>query len=190
MADLIKSREVLEHGYSDEELAYLQQLEDYGVGDPVDFLASHTPCEQKTVYDFLRRHGNFPKGKSEGLTIKVNVDVSDALTAIKAVERKAREAKRAVAESVSVGEAAVPLNGDTLSFKHSKVGEYSYTEISRDLSEVVTDDLVTELARREGVDVGQMDGGIADSIRTGDGWRFALKGPSKIIVIAEEEGAE
>ncbi|WP_338465095.1 hypothetical protein [Shouchella rhizosphaerae] len=41
---------------------------------------------------------------SEGLTVKLNVDVSEALTGLKAVQREAKMATRAVAELGAFGE--------------------------------------------------------------------------------------
>lgn len=74
------------------------------------------------------------------ITVKLNVDASDALTALKALQREVRKATQALKSAEQAN-----------SIRIERVGNYAVTEIKRDLSAYSTKDLTDELARRTGV---------------------------------------
>lgn len=86
--------------------------------------------------------------QSRGLSVKVDVDVSEALTGLKAVQREAKKAAQALREY----ETAYEENGKRFYTKWNQSEDDDCTDIqSVCLSDVSTKYLHRELARREGV---------------------------------------
>ena len=80
--------------------------------------------------------------KAGELTVEVNVDVSEALTGLKALQREAKKATQELRElETQIGSGYI---------RKETVGEVSLLEIG-DLSKVPTCELQHELERREGV---------------------------------------
>lgn len=110
--------------------------------------------EDGTAYD-VREKSNVGE-----LTVKVNADFSEMITGLKAVERQAKAAKRAVAE---LGETASEKEIDRLATfllrnYPFEVGKHGVSEgavsvalrlIERGLSDYSTKELADELAKRE-----------------------------------------
>lgn len=106
--------------------------------------------------------------KDGGITVKIDVDVSEALIGLKAVTREAREATKAVKELESLN-GNTKLNIDSGDFSigtesgflfrippHETIEintkDAAYTEHKYDMSAVPTAQLVEELASRDGVE--------------------------------------
>ncbi|MBU8597354.1 BC1881 family protein [Alkalihalobacillus clausii] len=117
---------------------------------------------------------------SEGLTVKLNVDVSDALTGLKAVQREAKMATRAVAE---LGEAdPIPFEKIMELATRTHGGESLYAPLYRQS----TADLVEELSRREGIFAHyKVDHGTTGTVETSDGDRTVVSGPACILVVRD-----
>lgn len=126
---------------------------------------------------------------SEGLTVKLNVDVSDALTGLKAVQREAKMATRAVAELGEADKASIRLKNHAMHPDFVIVIDDSTGKIvgSIDaLKGVPTADLVEELSRREGVFANyKVDHGTTGTVETSDGDRTVVSGPACILVVID-----
>lgn len=105
-------------------------------------------------------------GLLRDITVKLDVDVSDALTGLKAVQREAKMATRAVAElkgeNYSMSHSEIERLADYILSNHrhepGRTGESeSAVDVAirlltdREVSAIPTADLVEELGRREGV---------------------------------------
>lgn len=113
--------------------------------------------------------GGIVSMSSDGLSVKLNVDVSDALTGLKAVQREAKMATRAVAELGETGTVVPTEEFDKLftayqSLAHERddelltrkqeiagLGKVRSQDAKLPLKAFKTADLVEELKRREGV---------------------------------------
>lgn len=103
------------------------------------------------------------------LTVKIDVDVLDAVSGLKAVQREAREATKALRELESTQKLTMYEATDALPIP-------KFTD-EPDLSEVTTSRLQRELSRREGV----------KSRLLGDGEFGSMSaiGPARILVYEE-----
>jgi hypothetical protein len=120
---------------------------------------------------------------SSGLTVKINVDVSEALTGLKAVERQAKAAKRAVAELD--GEYNGPWFG--INPPNKGTGIPTVSELCPNkLSDYSTKELADELAKREGVEEYSLDAvvgyGKIEINNPDEGRSFYVQGPARIVV--------
>ncbi|MFS0562605.1 BC1881 family protein [Terribacillus sp. 179-K 1B1 HS] len=103
--------------------------------------------EQRESIEELAEETN----KNGQVTMKIGLDVSEALTGLKAVERQAKAAKRAVAE-LEDGSYAVTRRWDG---EGGKDTDYVYNyplNIPKQLSDYSTKELADELAKREGIE--------------------------------------
>jgi alkylated DNA nucleotide flippase Atl1 len=120
---------------------------------------------------FMAQNKREEKAKSIG-KLTVDVDTSDAITALKALQRTARETTKALRE---VEEAQV----------NPWYLRYNKSDVVRSFS---TQELADELARREGVatreiqPMGNVDIAV-NNVNEGD--RATYLGPAKVLVISE-----
>lgn len=131
----------------------------------------------------INKSRGLDEGKTKDLmvTIKADVDVSGALTGLKAVQREAKAAVKALRELelvVSVDDKVAP---DYVEFTNAQgsIGEY-------DLSDVPTAELSRALAKREGVEeyIVAPHGDIANlylADRESGGY-VIIEGPARILV--------
>lgn len=130
----------------------------------------------------INKSRGLDEGKTKDLmvTIKADVDVSGALTGLKAVQREAKAAVKALRELelvVSVDDKKAPDHVEW-SNGHISVAEY-------DLSSVPTAELSRALAKREGVTeyvVGLEDKAAAQIYGVLAGSLWDIEGPARILV--------
>lgn len=104
--------------------------------------------------------GGIVSMSSHGLSVKLNVDVSDALTGLKAVQREAKMATRAVAELGEADKANIRLKNHAMHPDFVIAIDDSTGKIVGSIDALKgfpTADLVKEVARREGVFAGELD---------------------------------
>lgn len=122
-------------------------------------------------------------GPLRDLTIKINVDVADALKGLKAVQREARVATQTVAELGDVeAEKLYTLIADRI--KEKGKNPVYYLSGLRDSS---TADLVEELGRRDGV---MNFIGFDGQIRVGNGEYMTLPRRKRVMFIEEPDAAK
>lgn len=138
-------------------------------------------------------------GLLRDITVKINVDVADALKGLKAVQREARVATQTVAK---LGEAdaeklcafitdRIKEKGEADPIPFEKIlelstrthgGESLYAPLHRQS----TADLVEELSRREGIFANyKVDHGTTGTVETSDGDRTVVSGPACILVVRD-----
>jgi len=111
---------------------------------------------------------------SKEITLKVGVDVSDAITGLKAVQREAKKASQEL-KSMSANGFRISSEG-TISLDGGNIYSNIFTTSELDglvLAKMTTEQLSEELARREGVS-------MADFYK---GTEFKFDGPGRIILI-------
>ncbi|GIN10200.1 hypothetical protein J26TS2_00670 [Shouchella clausii] len=159
-----------------------------------DYLESIGVAEKDTVSESGKgivaesiNPGEIVSMSSEGLTVKLNVDVADALTGLKAVQREAKMATRAVAELGETDKASIRLKNHAMHPDFVIAIDDSTGKIvgSIDaLKGVPTADLVEELSRREGVSADyKIYRGSRGTVKTCDGDRSVVNGPARILAV-------
>lgn len=105
---------------------------------------------------------------SEGITLKVGVDVSDAITGLKAVQREAKKATQEL-KSMSASGFSIRANGDITFHNEGDTTDVFYT--TKVLRNFTTEQLSEEISKRNGVSyVGIGSSEIQSSVITID-WR-------------------
>lgn len=132
------------------------------------------------------------------LNAKLNIDVSEAITGLKAVQREAREATKALREleaaregegqvvKIHAGESVLPPD-HVKKYAEGTTGWTSNGGLQAwFLSQVPTHQIADELSKREGVEEYVIDahGGTAKiAIDNGnEGAQFSVEGPARIVV--------
>ncbi len=107
------------------------------------------------------------ENKSRELTMKLDVDCSEALTGLKAIQREAKKATQALKE-----------------LEAQESGTIHGVDYAKDvlIERMTTKELHEELARREGVTEYVLDPEETAEIATDGRWLGEAEGPARIVV--------